>query len=61
MWSARHPLLTDQPSIKVELSLSETPLRASTSGAGVAWLHIRFDTRPKYYIPLPYRTLRSGP
>jgi len=61
MWSARHPLLTDQPSIKVELSLSETPLWASTSGAGVAWLHIRFDTRPKYYIHLPYRTLRSGP
>lgn len=27
----------------------------STSGLGVAWLHIRFDSVPKYYQHAPYR------
>lgn len=27
----------------------------STSGLGVAWLHVRIDTRPKYYSHAPYR------
>lgn len=27
----------------------------NTAGAGVAWLHIRLDSRPKYYHYLPYR------
>jgi hypothetical protein len=33
------------------------PLWLSTSGLGVAWLHVRIDTRPKYYVHAPYRTL----
>jgi hypothetical protein len=31
------------------------PLWVSTSGLGVHWLHVRFDTRPKYYTHGPYR------
>jgi Family of unknown function (DUF6940) len=27
----------------------------STAGAGVAWLHVRLDDRPKYYGYPPYR------
>lgn len=28
----------------------------STAGLGVAWVHIRIDSRPKYYRYAPYRT-----
>lgn len=31
------------------------PLWVSTSGLGVAWLHVRLDARPKYYSHEPYR------
>lgn len=31
------------------------PLWLSTSGLGVAWLHARVDTVPKYYQHAPYR------
>lgn len=31
------------------------PLWLSTSGLGVHWLHVRIDTRPKYYSHTPYR------
>lgn len=27
----------------------------STSGLGVSWLHVRFDTKPKYYTTLEYK------
>ncbi len=37
-------------------SLSDRPLWLSTCGLGVAWLHVRLDTRPKYYTFQPYRT-----
>lgn len=30
-------------------------LWVSTSGLGVSWLHLRLDTRPKYYSYGPYR------
>jgi hypothetical protein len=32
------------------------PVWLSTAGAGVAWLHVRLDDRPKYYGYGPYRT-----
>jgi len=35
--------------------LSDRPLWVSTSGLGVAWLHVRLDARPKYYQYTPYR------
>ena len=36
--------------------LSPAPLWLSTSGLGVAWLHVRLDRRPKYYSYPPYRS-----
>jgi len=33
------------------------PVWLSTAGAGVAWLHVRLDDRPKYYGFGPYRHL----
>ncbi len=35
--------------------LSRRPLWLSTNGLGVAWLHARLDSRPKYYTFEPYR------
>jgi len=35
--------------------LAAEPLWLSTSGLGVAWLHVRLDARPKYYNYEPYR------
>jgi hypothetical protein len=32
----------------------ERPVWLSTAGAGVAWLHVRLDARPKYYGHRPY-------
>ena len=36
--------------------MSSAPLWLSTSGLGVAWLHVRLDQRPKYYTHAPYRS-----
>jgi hypothetical protein len=33
------------------------PIWTSTSGLGVPWLHVRIDTRPKYYSYAPYRAV----
>jgi hypothetical protein len=35
--------------------LSPTPVWLSTAGAGVPWLHVRLDDRPKYYGVATYR------
>ncbi|WP_420645655.1 DUF6940 family protein [Candidatus Leptofilum sp.] len=35
--------------------MGERPLWLSTSGLGVYWLHVRLDSRPKYYTFRPYR------
>lgn len=40
-------------------ALSARPLWLSTSGWGVAWLHIRLDQSPKYYTHQPYRDAQS--
>ena len=34
--------------------LSDRPLWLSTNGLGVSWLHVRLDTRPKYYNFRPF-------
>ena len=39
----------------VQEQLSDSPLWLSTAGAGVTWLHVRLDQRPKYYGYAPYR------
>ena len=33
---------------------ASTPVWMSTSGAGVSWLHVRLDSRPKYYQYAPF-------
>lgn len=38
--------------------LTDQPLWLSTAGGGVAWLHVRLDTAPKYYAFSPYRSLQ---
>lgn len=35
--------------------ISAKPVWLSTAGAGVSWLHVRLDSRPKYYGYAPYR------
>lgn len=35
--------------------LARRPTWLSTAGLGVPWLHLRYDSRPKYYRHLPYR------
>jgi len=35
--------------------VGDKPVWLSTAGAGVAWLHIRIDDRPKYYVFTPYK------
>jgi len=41
-------------------SLSDRPLWLSTCGLGVAWLHARLDTWPKYYTHRPYRSAAAN-
>ena len=36
-------------------NLGSTPKWLSTAGLGVSWLHLRLDTRPKYYKFSPYK------
>jgi hypothetical protein len=43
--------------IAMEARIGATPVWLSTAGAGVAWLHVRLDDRPKYYGYKPYRKL----
>jgi hypothetical protein len=35
----------------------KSPPWVSTAGMGVPWLHLRLDTRPKYYRHAPYRSV----
>lgn len=39
-----------------EAARRTSPLWVSTAGLGVAWLHARLDSRPKYYRHRPYVT-----
>ncbi|MBC6413671.1 MAG: hypothetical protein GDA45_01870 [Chromatiales bacterium] len=41
----------------VGLHISSAPLWLNTAGGGVAWLHVRLDSRPKYYCYSPYKTM----
>lgn len=38
--------------------MSAKPVWLSTAGAGVSWLHVRLDDRPKYYGFARYRSAR---
>lgn len=39
----------------MERQLGAKPTWLSTAGAGVPWLHVRLDQKPKYYHHAPYR------
>ncbi|MDH3689696.1 MAG: hypothetical protein OEU36_09495 [Gammaproteobacteria bacterium] len=39
----------------LEQHLYDQPVWLSTSGLGIYWLHIRLDSRPKYYSFAPYK------
>jgi hypothetical protein len=39
----------------MERRVGDKPVWLSTAGAGVSWLHVRLDDRPKYYGFGPYR------
>lgn len=41
--------------LTMQSKISAKPLWLSTAGGGVAWLHVRLDSRPKYYGYGPYR------
>lgn len=42
--------------LAMEKRLSSRPTWLSTAGLGVSWLHLRLDSRPKYYRHEPYKT-----
>ena len=44
-------------STAVQLRIGEKPLWLNTAGGGVAWLHVRLDSRPKYYGYAPFKEL----
>ena len=52
---AQQHLFWQRVGTAVENHIGERPLWASTSGLGVYWLHVRLDSRPKYYTFRPYR------
>ena len=45
-----------QVSVTARSIVGHEPIWLSTAGLGVSWLHVRIDTRPKYYRHAPYRT-----
>jgi hypothetical protein len=45
----------------MEMRLAADPIWLSTAGMGVPWLHVRIDSRPKYYAFAPYRDPRYRP
>lgn len=44
----------------MESRLAKDPVWLSTAGMGVSWLHVRLDSRPKYYGFAPYRQWPPG-
>ncbi|KAG7367941.1 hypothetical protein IV203_030684 [Nitzschia inconspicua] len=55
-WELVASTLHDQLLGEAPKRLKSKPLWFSTAGDGVAWLHFRLDSRPKYYHYDPYRT-----
>lgn len=39
--------------------IDSDPTWLSTAGLGVSWLHVRLDTRPKYYRHAPYKVFNA--
>ena len=38
-------------------TIGARPVWVNTAGGGVAWVHLRFDSRPKYYGYTPYKSV----
>lgn len=53
---AQQQLLWKTVGETVYRSLGDAPLWLNTAGGGVPWLHVRLDSRPKYYVFDPYRS-----
>jgi hypothetical protein len=45
----------------LETRLGDAPVWLSTAGLGVYWLHVRLDSRPKYYRHRPYADAHRFP
>lgn len=43
---------------QAQAAAARAPVWLSTAGLGVSWLHVRLDSRPKYYRHAPYRDPR---
>lgn len=56
--AAQRSRLWRQVAETLDARLGAAPVWLNTAGAGVAWLHIRLDSRPKYYCYAPYRDER---
>lgn len=52
---AQQHALWRQVGAALERRVGERPVWLSTAGAGVPWLHVRLDDRPKYYSYAPWR------
>jgi hypothetical protein len=52
---AQSDMLWEQVGAAMERRLGTSPVWLSTAGAGVSWLHVRLDDRPKYYGHASYR------
>jgi len=53
--NAQRHALWMEASLAMSRRLDDRPVWLSTAGGGVAWLHLRLDDRPKYYLHQPYR------
>jgi hypothetical protein len=53
--AAQCSALWQNTALAVLQRISDVPLWLSTAGLGVSWLHLRVDSRPKYYRHAPYR------
>lgn len=54
--SAQHDALFRVVGEQMRQRIFRKPVWLSTAGAGVSWLHVRLDDRPKYYGHSEYRT-----
>lgn len=53
--SARQDALWQAVGDAMDVRVGTYPVWLSTAGHGVAWLHVRLDSRPKYYQHAAYR------
>ena len=58
--AAQRDLLWQKVGEAMAERIGDRPVWLSTAGAGVPWLHVRLDDRPKYYGYGPYRASRTA-